>query len=292
MLGRVKVGGNAPVVIMSAINVSPDSFYRGSIVRGKAALPKHARKMVEQGADIIDVGAMGTGPKSKSVSPIIEKKGLVSVVKLLANELDIPISVDTQRAEVAEAAIKAGATVINDISGLKSDAGMAEVIADTGCSALLMATKHAPGDVYEIGEIKQALRGSLNICRGHDISLNKIVVDPAVGYWPARLARLGLRAKKQHGKNRYNMATFMDLGILTGLEQLKPLGRPLCVGISRKSFVGDVLNLPRAENRLVGSIAATAIAVLNGADVVRTHDTAETLQTVRMAEAIRSVARG
>ncbi len=291
-LGHVKVGGNAPVVIVGAINLSPDSFYGESIVRGRAALLRRAREMVEQGANTIDVGAMGTGPKSRPISTKREMRELVPAIKSLASQLDVPISADTQRAEVAEAAIEAGATIINDISGLKTDQKMVEVIADAGCSALLMATRHAPGDVYEIGEIKQALGESLSICRKHGIHLNRVVLDPAIGYWPARLARLGSPAKKHLGKNGYNMATLLDLRILTGLKQLKSLGRPLCVGISRKSFVGDVLNLPRAEDRLVGSLAATAIAVLNGADVVRTHDPAETLQAVCMTEAIKSAARG
>ena len=284
-LGRVKVGGKAPVVVIGVINLSPDSFYRGSIVR-RVAIQKYARELVKRGADIIDVGAMGTGPMSKPISAEREMRELIPAIRVLSHQLDVPISADTQRASVAEAAIEAGATIINDISGLKRDVRMADVIADSGCSALLMATKHAPGDVYDIGEIRRVLRESLNICRSSGISLGRIVLDPAVGYWPARLARLGRRAKKRL-QSGYTLATSLDLRILARLGELKSLGRPLCVGISRKSFLGDVLNLPKPEDRLVGSLAATAIAVLNGADVVRTHDPAETRQAVRVAEAIR-----
>jgi len=288
-LGRVRIGGSAPVVVVGVVNLSSDSFYRGSIVRGRGALLSRAREMVEQGASIIDVGAMGTGPRSKTVSSDKEMRELIPAIKALASELDVPISADTQRAEVAEAAIGAGAAVINDISGLKADSKMAEVITMTGCSALLMATRHAPGDVYEIGEIKRALKGSLNICRKHGISLNRVVIDPAIGYWPARLARLGSSANKRLRGYPYSFAAFLDLRILARLRELKSLGSPICVGISRKSFIGGVLGLPRPEERLMGSLAAAAIAVLNGASAVRTHDVRETLQAVRLAEAIRDV---
>ncbi len=286
-LGRVRVGGSAPVVIAGVINLSPDSFYGGSVVRGKSDILRRAREMVEQGADIIDVGAVGTGPKSKPVSTEREMRELIPAIKTLVSQLDVPVSADTQRAEVAEAAIESGATVINDISGLKGDARMAEVIADAGCSLLLMAARSAPGDVYEISEIKEALKSSLGICRDHKIPLNRVVIDPAIGHWPARLARLGSLAKKRLRGCPYTFATFFDLRILARLGELKSLGPPICVGISRKSFIGGVLGLPRPEDRLVGSLAATAIAVLNGASAVRTHDVRETLQAVRLAEAIR-----
>jgi len=288
-LGKVEIADGRLAVIIGALNLSPDSFYRKSIVRGRGALLSRAREMVEQGASIIDVGAMGTGPRSKPVPPEKEMRELIPAIKALASELDVPISADTQRAEVAEAAIGAGAAVINDISGLKADSKMAEVITRTGCSALLMATRHAPGDVYEIGEIKRALKGSLNICRKHGISLNRVVIDPAIGYWPARLARLGSSANKRLRGYPYSFATFLDLRILARLRELKSLGSPICVGISRKSFIGGVLGLPRPEERLMGSLAAAAIAVLNGASAVRTHDVRETLQAVRLAEAIRDV---
>jgi len=119
----------------------------------------------------------------------------------------------------------------------------------------------------------------------------KVVIDPAIGYWPARLERLGARAHKPYGKRAYPTATLLDLRILAELGRLKGLNRPICVGISRKTFVGKVLDLPDPADRLVGSLAATAIAVLNGASVVRTHDVPETLQAIRVAEAIRD-ARG
>jgi dihydropteroate synthase len=235
---------------------------------------------------------MGTGPRSRPIPAEEEMRELIPAIRALAASLDIPISADTQRAEVAEAAVEAGAEVVNDISGLKADPRMAEVIARTGCSALLMAAKRAAGDVYEMGEIRRALQGSLEICRAHGIPLNRVVVDPAVGFWPARLRRLGSRARRRMRGRPYSLAAFLDLRILARLRELEALGRPVCVGVSRKSFIGEVLGLPDPEDRLVGSLAAAAIAVLNGASAIRTHDVAQTLQAVRLAEAARDAGAG
>jgi len=287
VLGKVEVGGGRSVAIIYTLNLSPDTFYKGSFIRGEREAVGRASKALKDGAHIIDVGAMSTGPKSKPIPAQQEKCELIPIIRTLARELDAPISADTQRAEVADAAIGAGATVINDISGLKSDPEMAGVIAGAGCSTVLMATKRAPGDVYEIDEIRRALQGSMHICREHGIPSKKVVIDPAIGYWPARLKRLGERAHKPYAKRAYTTATFLDLRILAELGRLRGLNRPICVGISRKTFVGKVLDLPDPADRLVGSLAATAIAVLNGASVVRTHDVLETLQAVRVAEAIR-----
>lgn len=287
LLGKMEVGDSRPVAIIYSLNLSPDSFYKGSIVRSEREAVARASKAIEEGARIIDVGAMGTGPRSKPISAERETHELIPIIRALAREFDAPISADTQRAEVAEAAISAGATVINDISGLKSDPKMAEIIASAGCSAVLMATKRAPGDVYKIDEIRQALRESLHICRERGIQLKKVILDPAIGYWPARLERLGEHAKEPRGKRAYPAATLFDLKIIAELGRLKGLKRPICVGISRKTFIGKVLNLPDPADRLIGSLAATAIAVLNGASVVRTHDVKETLQAVQLAEAIR-----
>jgi dihydropteroate synthase len=286
-LGNVEVGDGLPVAIIGAINLSPDSFYRGSIVKSPTDAVKKARKMVEEGASVIDVGGVGTGPSSKPISVKQEFDALVPAVKALARELDVPISADTQRAEVAEVAVEAGASVINDISGLKADPRMAEIIATSGCSTLLMAAERVPGDTYEIKEIKRALNESLRICQTHKIQLRRVVLDPAIGYWPGRLKRLGRRALKQPAGKPYSHAAFFDLRILAKLSEFRELGRPICVGISRKSFIGSVLDLHDPSQRLVGSLAASAIAVLNGAHVLRTHDPAETLQAARMAEAIR-----
>jgi dihydropteroate synthase len=285
-LGKVKVGDGHPVSMIGVINLSPDSFYRKSVRNPEQAMAR-AREMVEQGATIIDVGAMATGPRAKPIPVDFELRRMVPAVKAIAR-LGITISADTQRAEVAEAAVRAGAAVVNDVSGLKADPKMAEAIADCGCSAILMASSRAPGDVYGDEEIKRALAGSLDICKKHGIPLKRVVLDPAVGYWPARLKRLGQKSKVQLGGRPHSYAAFLDLRILARLAEFRKLGRPICVGISRKSFVGAVTGLKDPDQRLMGSLAASAVAVFNGADVLRTHDPAETMQAVKIAEAIRS----
>ncbi|MEM2878455.1 MAG: dihydropteroate synthase [Candidatus Hadarchaeales archaeon] len=283
LLGKVKVGGSEPVAVMGVINLSSDSFFRGSVVRTDEVLPR-AREMVEEGAKIVDVGAMATGPRSSPVPQELELKLLIPAVKSIAKELDVTVSVDTQRSEVAAAAISAGASVVNDVTGLKGDLGMVEVLKRTGSSAILMAARRLPGDVLGIAEIKNALRRSLDICSEHGVSLRRVAVDPAVGHWPGRLARLN--SKKSRGGS-YTPATSHDLEIIARLEEFRTLGRPLCVGISRKSFVGEILE-KHPDGRLCGSLAGAAIAVLNGASIIRTHDVKETVEAVRVAEAIRN----
>jgi len=283
LLGMARVGGREPVVVMGVINLSSDSFFKGSVT-DIGDVVSRARAMVENGAKIIDLGAMATGPSSKPVSSDVERKLLIPAVKAILKELDVTLSVDTQRSEIAAEAVSSGASVVNDISGLKGDQKMVEVLKNTGCSAILMAANRLPGDVCGMREIKGALKKSLDLCRQHGVSLRKIAVDPAVGHWPARLNRF---RKKRVSLQGYSPATFHDLHIIARLGEFSCLGRPICVGISRKSFIGEVLGKP-PEGRLIGSLAATAVAVLNGAAVIRTHDVKETVEAVRIAEAIRN----
>jgi len=267
VLAGIRVGKSNPVVVVGVLNISPDSFYAGSVVKCPAEAVKRAKRMLDEGADIIDVGAMSTAPGLRPISPDLELRRLLPIVEILVEEIDSPISVDTQRAEVAEAAIKVGTQIINDVSGLKADPRMAKVLADFGCSAILMAARRKPGDVGPIGEIKHELRQSLRICEHQDVDFKKIVIDPGIGF--------GKKAE-------------LDIHILANLRKLTALGRPMCVAVSRKSFIGKLLDLPDPEDRLSGSMAATSIAVLNGADVIRTHDPKETLPAIRLAEVVRS----
>jgi len=264
-LGGIKVGDGRPVAIIGVLNLSPESFYDGSVIRGSSQALRQARRMLSDGADIIDVGAMSTAPNVKPISMSSEKKRLLPVIKALVKEINAPISADTQRAAVAEAALEAGAKIINDVSGLKADPKMAGVVADARCSAILMAAKEKPGDAKRIGDVRAALQESLRICRRHGIDARKIVIDPGIGF----------------GKGAE-----WDLHILANLQRLAVLRRPICVAVSRKAFIGKILGLPNPNDRLLGSLAATAIAVQNGAAVVRTHDPKETAQVVRVAEAI------
>jgi len=265
-LGEVKVGDGCPVAIIGVLNLSQESFYSGSVVRGSAQAVRQAKRMLEQGADIIDVGAVSTAPNVEPISLDTERRRILSIIKILANKIDAPISVDTQRAAIAEEALEFGAKIINDVSGLKSDPRMADVVAKSRCSAILMAARKRPGDVRTVDEIKRALDDSLKICGRNKIDIQKIVIDPGIGF----------------GKGRD-----YDVRILANLGNLKGLGRPICVAVSRKAFIGRILGLKDPADRLAGSLAATAVAVINGANVVRTHDVEETLRAVRVAEATR-----
>jgi dihydropteroate synthase len=265
-LGGIEVGDGHPVAIIGVLNLSPESFYGGSVVRGPIQAVRQVKRMLRQGASIIDVGAMSTAPNVKPISVGLEEKRLLPVIKALVKETNAPISVDTQRAAIAEAALEAGARIINDVSGLKSDPNVANVVADFKCSAILMAARKKPGDARKMGEVRSALQDSLQICKRHSIDIRKVIIDPGIGF----------------GKG-----VEWDVHILANLRKLKDLGRPICVAVSRKAFIGKILGVSNPADRLIGSLAATAIAVGNGADVVRTHDVQETAQVVRVIEAIQ-----
>lgn len=226
--------------------------------------------MLEEGAKIIDLGAMSTAPGVKPISEPKERERLLPVLDAVLEEIEAPISVDTYRSEVARAVLERGAQIVNDVSGFKADPKMAQVVSDFNCSAILMASNQEPGDVRTIQEIRGALEESLKICNNHEVSLGKVSIDPGIGF--------GKGAK-------------WDLHILASLKKLSTLGPPICVGISRKSFIGEVLDLEDPADRLSGSLAATTMAVLNGAKIIRTHDPKETLHAVRIAEAIWGAGR-
>jgi len=218
---------------------------------------------------------MSTGPKVEPISEEKEKEKLLPTVEIVRKNFDIPISVDTQRAEVARESLEAGANIINDVSGFKADSEMPQVASDYDCYAILMASgisgrirtaEKEAKDIEGIEETKEALKESLQICEAHGVDINKIAVDPSIGFG---------RGKDQ------------DLEVIAKLEELSELEQPICIGVSRKSSLGKALNIESPSDRLPVSLGATTVAVMNGADIVRTHDPRETAHTVRMVEAIR-----
>ncbi|KXA99156.1 hypothetical protein AKJ42_03640 [candidate division MSBL1 archaeon SCGC-AAA261C02] len=262
----IPLGDEAPAVITGVINIAPETFYKESSVQNPQKAADRAEKMIEEGADIIDLGAMSTAPGVEPISLEEEKQRLLPVLEKVSERIDAPISIDTQRAEVAKIALESGGQMINDVSGFKYDSRMPSVVTDFDCPAVLMAAKQEPGDARKIEEVKQVLQESLDICDREGVDLEKIVIDPGIGF----------------GKG-----VKWDLHILKNLHELKKLNHPVCVGISRKSFIGEVLDLKDPADRLWGSLGATAIAVMNGADMIRTHDPKETIHVVRVVEAIR-----
>ena len=267
ILGRVSVGDSQPVRLMGIINLSRESFYKGSVAQPGEALSL-ARRMQEEGADMIDLGAVSTAPGSPFVSEDLERERLFPALKEVLGGLDIPVSVDTQRASVAGDALSLGAECINDVSGLCHPA-MAASVAEHGGSLVIMASAHRPGDLLDMDQIIPLLGERIIAAEQAGVEPAKIAVDPGIGKWVPE------------------KAPCHDLAILDGLPRLRVLGRPVVAALSRKSFIGEVLSQPDPFQRLEGTLAATAIAVYLGAHIVRTHDVSASKNAIRMARAIR-----
>ena len=274
-LACVNIGDTAPVRVMGVLNVSPESFYAGSVHPSHTSfdrLLRAAETQVSEGADIIDIGAMSTAPYLKThISEAQETDRLARAVEAVCSRIDIPVSADTKRATVARAAIAAGARIINDVSGLKHDPAMAHVVADAAVGLVLMASEPSPATGSPLERIISALSASLGLADQAGIQSGRIVIDPGIGFF--RQPEISWHE--------------WDCTVLRELGQLRPLGLPLLVGASRKSFIGKITGAEEAADRLAGSLACAAIAVNNGAHIIRAHDVKATLQAVRMAERLR-----
>ena len=259
---------------MGILNVTPDSFSDGGEFFDRDKAVRRAHEMVEQGADIIDIGGQSTRPGSVPVSLEEEIRRTVPVIEAIAGDIPVPVSIDTYQAGVARRAIKAGASIINDISGLRFDPEMARVAAGAGVPVVLMHIRGTPGDmqkdpVYEalIPEVLDYLRGSIRIAKG--AGLDKIIIDPGIGF----------------GK------TFdHNLELIASLGEFAKMGYPVLVGPSRKAFIGAILGGVPEDMRLEGTAAAVTACVLNGANIVRVHDVLEMAGVVAVADAIKGAA--
>jgi dihydropteroate synthase len=254
---------------MGIINVSSNSFYEKCSSVDEALML--AEKMMFEGADFLDAGAESSRPGSKPISDQEELDKLIPVISVLVKNFDIPVSVDTYKPIVAEEALQVGAKIINDITGLQKKPEMAEVIARNGAGVILMHMQGTPltmqkNPSYEnvLNEICGFLAVSIKIAETAEIFPDQIAIDPGIGF----------------GKTQKH-----NLEILKNLEILLELKKPILLGVSRKSFIGNILNLP-AEERLEGSLAATVMGVVKGASIIRTHDVKATRNAVRVAEAI------
>jgi dihydropteroate synthase len=272
ILAGVTLGRGAPVAVMGALNVSPESFHAASVHTEAQDLLAVALAMVEAGAALIDVGARSTAPYGGSrIGDEDERERLARAVEILASKVPVPISADTTRPGPARAALDAGAQVINDVSGLR-DPAVATLIRERGAGAILMAfPEAAPSEMGPVASVKALLKDALERARGAGIPDERVVLDPGIGFFRGETVAWDE----------------WDAAVLAGLGELEALGRPLCIGVSRKSFLGAITGRPRTEDRLAGSLAATAMAVWNGAALVRAHDVAETLDAVRIVERIR-----
>lgn len=271
-LAGIDVGAGLPVRLVGAINVSPESFYRGSIAADADGLRALAERMVAEGADFLDIGAMSTAPYLETaISEEEESRRLAWAVDLLARTLPVPLSADTSRSGPARVALEAGARIVNDVRGLRGDPHLAGTIAAHGAGAILMAAEGEAAAADPIRTIFGQLDESLRRAEAAGIPAGRLAVDPGIGFF--RRATIPW--------DRW------DCTVLRRLGELRSLGRPILVGVSRKSFVGKVLGRPDPAERLPGSLAATVVAVLNGAHLIRTHDVGATRDAVRMAEALR-----
>ncbi|MBI3391727.1 MAG: dihydropteroate synthase [Nitrospirae bacterium] len=260
---------------MGILNVTPDSFSDGGRFAADGDAVRAAERMVEEGADIIDVGGESTRPGAPEVSAEEEIRRVVPVVEALAPRLPIPVSIDTAKAAVARAAIAAGAAIVNDVTALTGDPAMGDVAARAGVPVVLMHMRGTPrtmqadpenlayGDV--VADVRAELSDRLARAERAGIDPALTIVDPGIGF----------AKTPEH-----------NLALLARLNELAALGRPILVGPSRKSFIGHVLGLP-VMDRLEGTAAAVAIAVMNGAHIVRVHDVGSMVRVVRMAAAIR-----
>jgi dihydropteroate synthase len=271
-LAGVEIGDGYPVRVVGVLNVSPESFYRGSVARGRATLQRRAARLVAEGAAILDVGAMSTAPYlAGAISEERELRRMTAAIRAVRQAVSVPISADTQRSRVAAAALEAGATIINDVSGLRADPAMAGV-AHGAQGLILMASERGATVGAPMTMIAARLRQYLRRAQRAGIALDRIVLDPGIGFF------------RRAAVPWYQL----DCVVLGQLSRLRRLGRPLLVGVSRKSFVGKLTGHPDVRDRLYGSLAAAAIAVYNGAALVRTHDVAATVDALRIAEAIRA----
>jgi len=259
-------------LVMGIINATPDSFFDGGLRSDPAKAIADGLAMAASGADVLDVGGESTRPGAEPVSEEEELARVLPVVRGLRRETGAPISIDTYKAAVARAALDAGADIVNDVSALRFDAAMAPLIAAEKVPVVLMHMQGTPqtmqhdpryGDV--VREVRDVLAAQMFDAMDAGISQDRIVLDPGIGF----------------GKTLDH-----NLQLLRGLPALAALGRPLLIGVSRKGFIGRILDLDPSE-RLEGSLAAAAAAVLAGANIVRVHDVVETLRAVRVADAIR-----
>jgi len=257
--------------IMGVLNVTPDSFYSGSRVNGIDLAVERGLKFIEEGAQIIDIGGESTRPGSASVSAEEELERVIPVLKRLRKLTNIPISIDTYKPEVAEAALNEGADIINDITGLRYSDRIAELVSKFDTYLILMHIRGMPANMQDrahytnvVEEISTELDISIKRAINRGVNKNRIIIDPGIGF-----------AKR----------SFHNLLILKNLKKFKEKGYPLLVGLSRKFFIGVYTGLP-TEERLIPTVAANAISIFNGADIIRVHDVKEAYFTVKISDAI------
>lgn len=272
---RREINCSEKTLVMAILNVTPDSFSDGGEFFSAGDALRQAEKLIAEGADILDIGGESTRPKSARVSAEEEIRRVVPVIEAIVKRFDVPISIDTSKSEVADKAVEAGAEIINDVSGLRFDEKVAEVAAKYKTGLVLMdlrgefETMHNQTPVSDIlREVSDGFRQSLEKTERFGVGKNQIALDAGIGFSKTFEQNLELIAKIDKLK-----AEFPDF--------------PMLVGVSRKSFIGKILGDVPVEERLNGTLAANAISVWNGANIVRVHDVRETVEALKIIDFIK-----
>ena len=279
-LGTLTVGRKNEVTIMGILNISPESFYKNSIKSTKSQIIKHVKQLEENGANIIDIGGMSTAPYLKTiVSEKVESERVTKTIKIIQNSSNLPISVDTCRASVAKSALELDVDVINDISGLKYDVQMPKIIEKYNPSVILCAygTRVISGNHVLI--TKNLLNESVKIAQKCNVSPDRIVLDPAIGFF-----RRSSEVKNKLPYTKINSDWVQrDIEIIKNLESLKTK-YPILVSISNKSFLGKLLEKDDPSDRNTGTALAEMTSILNGASIIRTHNPKITSDVIKMTK--------
>jgi dihydropteroate synthase len=279
-LARHTLALGGRTLVMGVLNVTPDSFSDGGQFFDLERAAARAAEMLAHGADIIDIGGESTRPGGAQVAPEEELRRIVPVVERLRAQLpQAVISVDTTKAEVARAALDAGAEIVNDISALRFDTSLADEVARTGAGLVLMHSRGAPATLHSLPpvahimpEVSESLRRSIAVAVARGVARTQIAIDPGIGFGKSQQQNLELLAKLDA------LAAEFD-------------GFPLLVGTSRKSFIGRLLGDAPPERRLHGTMASVTAAILGGANIIRVHDVRAAVETARIADAIKAVNR-
>ena len=282
-IGNVLVTRNSSVRVMGIINVSPESFYKGSIKTTTRSIAQSAATMQQDGAHLIDIGAMSTAPYLENNISIEEEiERMKRAVKIVRNNCNLSISADTPRSAVAREAVNLEVDCLNDITGLKYDGNMADIVAESKLPVIIGAYGHSKRTqsklivTGKISSTSRLLKESLGIAKKMGIKSGKIIIDPSIGFFRA------------NGKNPFFTIIrdrpwyIRDIEIISGLRKLETdFSNPICISVSRKSFIGKLLDL-KTEERLIPSLVFEIISALNGAKIIRTHNVKETVHALTM----------
>jgi dihydropteroate synthase len=279
-IGKVLVGDNYPARVMGIINTSPESFYKESIKTSTKEIVETAIEMQNSGADIIDIGSMSTAPYLQTIISIEEEiKRMKQAINIVRKSCNLPISIDTPRSRVAKEAIAFGANAINDITGLKYDKEMADIVSKSNLPVIVGAynrNKSLPkANLDKISGTIKLLKDSITIAKRAGISDDNIIIDPSIGFF------------RVDGKNPFFTEMkdvpwySRDIEVISKLNNIKKLSKPICISVSRKSYIGKLLKLD-AKDRLIPTLVCEVISTLNGANLIRTHNVRETVQALTM----------